>query len=50
MNEKLTGAMTATESGDQMAMTKVADAISDNLHAAVIMLKVMFKTLFFSYA
>ncbi|CAK8694749.1 unnamed protein product [Clavelina lepadiformis] len=39
MNEKLTGAMTATESGDQMAMTKVADAISDNLHAAVIMLK-----------
>lgn len=40
MNEKMTSALKATSSGDQSALNKVADVISDSLHAAVIMLKV----------
>ena len=40
MNEKIQEALKKTSSGDQSALNKVFDVISDNLHAAVIMLKV----------
>ena len=42
MNERLHEALGATSSGDQSALTKATDVISDSLHAAVIMLKVRF--------
>ena len=40
MNDRLNAALQATSSGDQSALNKVTDVISDSLHAAVIMLKV----------
>lgn len=42
LNDRLEEALKSSASGDNLALVKVADEISDSLHAAVIMLKVMF--------
>ena len=40
MNDRMNEALLTASNGDQSALNKVADVISDSLHAAVIMLKV----------